>query len=170
MGRFGRMPIAAASARLGARSLRVLIAIAAHADHQGRAYPSLARISEMTGIDRRGLHREMVALVNAELIRIEPRTDEAGDPASNIYTVIFDQGVSSPQAIPVVSPRDTVSPHRATLGVVSPGDLTDQYGTDQRTCARRPARERVPVSQVSAREFETFWRVYPSRHPHANPR
>jgi hypothetical protein len=148
----------------------VLIAIAAHADRHGRAFPSLARISEMTGIDRRGLHREIAALVTAELLRVERRRDSAGDPASNIYTIVLDQGVSSQEATPIAPPRDTVSSHRATPGVVSPHDLTDQYGTDHRTRAQQAARAREPLSRDSASEFENFWQVYPSRRPHANPR
>ena len=87
--RFARVPISAAAAKLGARALRVLIAIAAHADHQGQAFPSLARISETTGFDRRGLHREIGSLVTARLLGVERRHDAAGDCASNHASEIW---------------------------------------------------------------------------------
>jgi hypothetical protein len=138
-----------------------LIAIAAHADRHGRAFPSLARISETTGFDRRGLHREIGSLVTAGLLRVERRHDAAGDRASNLYTIIFDTGVSSQAATPIGAEDDTVSPQHTTPGVVSPHDLTDQYGTDHRTHAQQAARPRVPLSWNSASGFENFWRVRP---------
>ena len=83
------MPIAAAATTLGARALRVLIAIAAHADRQGRAFPSLARIAEMTGIDRRGIPIEVAALVRAGFLLREPRASKNG---VNRYTIVLMPG------------------------------------------------------------------------------
>lgn len=109
--RFVRVPLAMALAKLGARALRVLIAIAAHADREGRAFPSLARIAKLTGIDRRGLHQEIAALVAVGLLRVEARCSKSGDRASNIYTIVFDAGVSPQEATPYrLVARHRVSP------------------------------------------------------------
>lgn len=35
---------------------------------------------------------------------------------------------------------------------------------------RRPARKRVPVSEDSASGFEAFWRIYPHRGQHPDPK
>jgi DNA-binding MarR family transcriptional regulator len=124
---FARVPMRAASdRRLTERALRALIVICWHADQTGRAWPSLQTIAEESGIDRRSLHRPIVKLVDTGYLRIERRRDQAGDPDTNLYIVLFDEGVSAQQPIPVGSAADTVSaqqpiqvsvqePHKQTL-------------------------------------------------------
>ncbi len=164
------MPLQAAGAKLGARALRVLIAIAGHADGDDRAYPSLATLARITRIERRGLHREISALVSGGFIRVKRRRDTAGDATSNLYTIVFGAEVPSQAATPVVSDDDTMSSDTTTPGVVPSVALTDQYGTDQRTGARRPARKRRPVFKGGADKFEDFWRIYPHRGEFSDPK
>src|SRR3954451_23587319 len=121
--RFARVPVQAASAQIGAHTFRVLIAITSHADREGHAYPSLARIAEITGIDRPRVPLEIATLVNAGLIRREYRRDQAGDAAPDLYTTI--------------AYRVEVAPEPGTPGVTHSGDLSDQYRTDDRAYFRR---------------------------------
>jgi hypothetical protein len=88
-GSWGRVPAAAAGAvQLGARALRVLIAIASFANGEGECWPRQRLIGEMTGIkDRRGLHREIAALVAAGLLKVDRRRRADGASISNLYTV-----------------------------------------------------------------------------------
>jgi hypothetical protein len=162
--RFARVPQRAASAGIGARALRVLIAIASHADRGGQAYPSLARIAELTGIDRRGIPVEIAALVTAGLLLREPR---AGKTGANRYTIVFDKGVTRQDMTPDTPGRDRVT--RQDVKSDTPRrDQTDRtdHRTDTAHCARR-----VYVNGVgTAERFDEFWRVYPSRQPHQNPK
>ena len=161
---FGCVPTRAADGRVGARALRVLIAIAAHANEQRQAWPGQTKIAKLTGIDRRGVGREIAALVSAGLIRVEHRYDEAGDRDASIYTIVLDEGVSSVETTPmgegVVSCDDTVSPLEMT-GVSSVETHKQTILTDQRTDTPRASIDWF---------FEEFWKAYPSKDPHENPK
>ena len=67
--RFARIPVRVGGMRdLGARDLRVLIAISAHADSEGRAFPSMTRIAVLAAIDRCKVPSSIKRLVAARLI------------------------------------------------------------------------------------------------------
>src|ERR1700733_1989067 len=86
--RFARLPVRAASMRdLSACDFRVLISIAAHADADGRAYPSMATVAKMTGIRRQDVPRSVKRLEQAGLLRRDARSDAS---AANVYTVVLD--------------------------------------------------------------------------------
>jgi len=171
--RFARIPSRVAGIRdLGARDLRILIAIAAHADVKGRAFPSLARIAALTGL---GLDRSKVPpcirkLVAAGLLRTSHRRDEFGDAASTVYEILFDDaGVLPLVGTSAAAGGNTVLPLVGTRGVAVAGTLTDHsFNRPPNRHARRPSQRRV-VDEECARWFAEFWRSYPSRHSHANP-
>jgi len=171
--RFARIPQRAVGCReLSARVWRVLACIALHADKDGRAWPSLTTIAAITDIDRSKIPALIKRLIAAGLLRATRRRDHAGDAASTLYDIIFESTEVFPKtATPVSDPGNTVLPETGTRGVGTNGNVTDQ-GTDQRTRtrARRAARERVLPPHQGASEFEAFWRVYPGRGPHPNPK
>lgn len=71
--RFAKVPPRAAGAlELGAQDFRVLIAIAAHADNDGKAFPSLSRVASLTGIARKNIPRSISRLEKAGLLRHQP--------------------------------------------------------------------------------------------------
>jgi hypothetical protein len=159
--RFARVPLRAANATgIGARALRVLIAIAAHAGRDGHAYPSLARIAEVTGIDRRGIPVEIAALVTAGLLLREPR---AGKTGANRYAIVFTPGVTRQDMTPDTPRRDRVT--RQDMKSDTPRHALTE-STDHRTDSA------LRAASVNGHDtgFEEFWRVYPSRHPHQNPK
>ena len=113
--RFAHVSVEAASSQIGARAFRVLIAITSHADREGRADPSLARIGEINGIDRRRVPLKIATVVNAGLTRREHRPDQAGDAATNLYTMVYSEGVSPEVGTPDVTRSGvTVSPEAGT--------------------------------------------------------
>jgi hypothetical protein len=151
-GRFARVPPQAAAAhKLGAPALRVLIAISAYADANGRAYPSLKRIARETGISRRNLPRAIRALVSAGLMRSENRRDEAGDAASNYYYLVYPANVSSRGMTPVAVHDDTVVSLAMTRGVIPGEDRTAQNRSDHLT-ERGEARPRGGASGIETYE------------------
>src|SRR5215212_7799731 len=91
--RFAQVPCRAAQPLgLGVRALRIFIAICAHVNGEGKAWPSLETLSRITGIDRRAVSKEIKAIEGAGLIRTEGRQQRNGAAASNLYTILFDDG------------------------------------------------------------------------------
>jgi hypothetical protein len=103
IGQFACIPARAASIRgLGAYDLRVLIAIALHADGEGRAYPSLALIASRAGIARHNVSRSIVRLEKAGLFRHHRRKGETGVWAHSVYEIIFEDAEAQQSPPPAI--------------------------------------------------------------------
>jgi DNA-binding transcriptional ArsR family regulator len=68
----------------------VLLALARHADKQGRCYPSAKRLAELTGITDRTIYRKLNTLEGLGLIKRKGRMKD-GRKTSNVYTLILTQ-------------------------------------------------------------------------------
>jgi hypothetical protein len=180
-GQFARVPVRAANLRhLSARDLRVLIAIAAHLNSEGFAYPGITRIAALAAVDRSKVPSSIKKLVAAGLVRARRRRDESGDFASTVYEILF----KNPEVLPLVGtpvppggntdvPRsgNAVLPLVATPGVPTGGNLTDHSfnrPSNRHTTHRRV--EQYAVNAVPDAQFEEFWQKYPSRGGHNNPK
>jgi hypothetical protein len=90
-GQFARIPMRAFGARkLGADDLRVLMAIAIHADREGNACPSQGRIAKLAGMPRKNVPRSVSAIEAEGLIQRQRRPREGGGWDQSIYKIIFD--------------------------------------------------------------------------------
>ncbi|MEV5765651.1 helix-turn-helix domain-containing protein [Micromonospora sp. NPDC052213] len=95
------MSVAVKSALLATRDLgknerAVAIAIAAHANHDGNAWPSVATIAEYAGCSERTVQRALAKLVQLGRLVV---TKVAGI-ATRVYRLVLGQGVSSaPQGV-----------------------------------------------------------------------
>jgi Helix-turn-helix domain len=177
-GWFARIPHrVAAMSNLSGCDLRVFIAIAVHADIDGLAWPSMATIAAMTDIGRGDIPRSIRRLERAGLIRREGRHGDAG---ANVYRILF---VGNPASCGTsngvgygAARKDADSnaaDSRIAAGVSadlleSVSNLADQ--TDKNRPENISARGRARTSEGVNEVFETFWRVYPSRKPHENPK
>src|SRR5258708_32141629 len=86
--RFARVaPRVAAMYDSSGCDLRVYIAIAAHANTDGLAWPGMTSIAATTGIRRQDVPRTIRRLERFRLLRCEPG---GGPNGANDYTVIFD--------------------------------------------------------------------------------
>jgi hypothetical protein len=95
--RFARVPIKAASDRnLGATELRVLIAICAHVDASGRAWPSLSTIGDVAGLDPRRVPGAVKVIEQLGYMRRERRQHEDGGYTSTVYQIKYDGEVATP--------------------------------------------------------------------------
>jgi hypothetical protein len=103
---------------------------------------------------------------------VQRRRDEHGDWDSSLYEILLDDtGVFSQTATPPPTDGTQVFPERETRGVPLEGTLTDHsFNRPLNIHTRRSARERVDVKESATSQFETFWRIYPSRDPHPNPK
>lgn len=68
----------------------VLLALARHADRQGRCYPSAKRLAELTGITDRTIYKKLNVLEGLGLIQRKRRMKD-GRKTSNGYNLILSQ-------------------------------------------------------------------------------
>jgi hypothetical protein len=159
---------------LGARDIRVLIAIGAHADADGKAFPSLARIAELASVDRCKVPGCIRRLEAVKLICSQRRRDDAGDWNSTLYQVMLEvtqvvplvaTGVAVQGSTGVAGDGNRVLPPEVTTGVAAHGTLTYQLNKPS-NIERKSAAGAVDIAE----QFELFWRAYPSRGGQANPK
>jgi hypothetical protein len=124
--RFAKIPLRAARmSELAASDYRVLIVIAAHAN-RGEAFPSLATIAELAGIDRRNAPARIKKLEHAGLIRRERRIDDQGDYGSTLYQIVLQGGDIRGDDTPLSSGEMTGCHTGGCQGVI-PGDDRVSY-------------------------------------------
>jgi hypothetical protein len=175
--RYARLPMGAIGRReLSASDWRVLACIGLHADPSGRAYPSMAMIAQMTGIRRGDVPRAIRRLEGLGLLQIAER----GPRGANVYRITFGPSATV-RTVSVRKDADSVAPtvrNRADRTVrnaaakVSAPVRTKQPNNNPRNrlLARRAAREREHVDEGANSEFEIFWRTYPHRGAHPDPK
>jgi hypothetical protein len=172
---FARIPAGTIGCReLSARDWRVLTCIAKHANGSGEAWPSMATIASATGIRREDVPRVIRHLEALGFVR----TKHGGGSAVNVYTVIFDSdGVSAPERTGVGNIADTVSaatptgcPQIRTSGVRTVADQTDKNRPINRHTSRKRSDACPSLDKSANDDFEQFWRVYPHRGGHPDPK
>ena len=181
--RFARIPIRAAGISLGAVPLRVLIAISGHADGEGRAYPGMGMIAGAADIRREDVPRAIASLERVGLLR---RERASGGRTTTVYVILFDgdgvsaaertesvrttaDRVSAIQQTPVSAPQHTERPQGSVRGVRNTADQTNKNIPRNISSSRK--RSDTHVSQATANDdFETFWRIFPSRGGQSNPK
>jgi hypothetical protein len=132
-GWFGRFPTwAAALPGISGLDLRVLAAIAHHADDEGRAFPGMKRIALLARINRSKVPPSVAKLIAAGVLLKEMRADERGHQ-SNLYTIVYKQIVFPGKGTPVTRGGNRVFPPAEAGGVPRGGNRTDQFKTDQGT-------------------------------------
>jgi hypothetical protein len=141
----------------------------------GRCNPSIARLAEETGLAERSVKRALGELRESRWWRIR-RGGEKGPGDTNNYAPQLEKGDmgvthSDPERVTWASPirglekGDKVGTKRVTP--VSPKPVKNQEKTLSRSISSTP---RVSRNGSEDDPFETFWRTYPSRGEHANPK
>jgi hypothetical protein len=151
----------------------VLIAITLHANGDGKAFPSLARVAALVGIDRTKVPQSIKKLQDVGLLTATRRRDAAGDWSSTVYEIRLDEEVLPRLGTPVAAAGNTVLPPAGTGGVAAGGTLTNQYqNRPSNRLARRGSRARVGAAfdqDGASADFERFWAEYPHRRPYSDP-
>lgn len=194
------MPLSAfTDRRLGARDMRVLGALYAHADIERTCWPSVLTLSELTGIDRRDVQRTIRRLASFGWLTVETGGGRAATSRYRLWQASQTAG-DSPAEIqrrtgkaPAVDEEKAgistadESPQRAGEslqkgGCFTPetaGDLTARTYQEQTkninpsSCATdMSASEPKAKSGKAAREasFADFWSAYPKRRSKADAR
>ena len=139
---FARIPAKAARAKLSATDWAVLHVIGLHADKDGRAYPSMARIAEITGIKRHNVARAIGRIEQRGLMRHNRVPRPNGGWQVNQYQLLYEPlgdvipSDNTPHVIStdntpaegVLSTDNRCSQHREQ-GVISSETLTNHLTT-----------------------------------------
>jgi hypothetical protein len=138
-------PRAARDPRLRAADHRMLIAISSHANGEGRAYPSYACIASETGIARDNVPRSITRLEEFGYLRRQRNKRGPGIWDRSSYEIIFQDSTTAP------SGNGSVPLNGALDDSATPASSMNGHDT--------------PTDHL-----EIFWRAYPTRAPHPNPK
>ena len=137
--------------RLGHADIRVLAALGAHADKRGRCWPAVPTLAQKIGLSERHVHRCLQALSKCGVVEIKKRPGQ-----SSIYRIPM-TWVSGVEGV------------THDMGVRDPGhgcQGTHDMGVTQKDTKKEMTNT---VASLTARQFDEFWRIYPSRRSHSNP-
>ena len=82
------------SVSLGPTERLIMLALADHADDEGRCYPSVARIAQRTGLSERAVQTNVRSLIAAGYINV---TIGGGKGHSNLYFISANPAADAPQ-------------------------------------------------------------------------
>lgn len=136
---------------LGPTHRLILLALADHADDQGRCYPSIARLCQRTGLKERAVQSNLRDLQTTGYVKVKAN---AGPNGCNVYFVrASPAGNAPPQEMhPASNAPDPRRKCTQTVREPSLGKETD-VSYPSRAFALRAADDR----------FEEFWHAYPHR-------
>lgn len=148
--------------RISGNEKVVLLAIADHADDDGKCWPSIPLIAEKACVSERTVQRILVNLEADNLVKRVARSDRDGRKTANLYVLAMD-----------TNHGDKVSPSadRSDSSVTGDGD---NYVTEdgdncvtslKRTIIRNHHKEPSNILAGSdfEAEFSEFWAAYPKR-------
>lgn len=92
------------SETLGPTERLIMLALADHADDDGRCYPSMKRLEQRTGLSDRAIQKNMKSLADAGYLAVKPN---AGQGGANLYIINAAPELGSP---PNVVPPERRSP------------------------------------------------------------
>jgi hypothetical protein len=147
----------------------------------GRCDPSISTLADKTGLTKRSVNSAVDELRKSGWWRVangEGATVRGG--RTNSYAPRFDvvkresgeandtsSGLEVVKRSPPVHAESGETQRQKVVKQASPKPVRNQESYSQRAGARR--RERV-FRDAATSKFDAFWRVYPHRTPHANPK
>jgi len=187
-GRFAITPaLAVEDHRLGHAAYRVLACLGTYADRHGWCWPSTIALAQRLGITRQAVQRSLRQLAELAYIEVEHRhrTDGAND--RNRYRLLFDRalfevrnkaaddhpedGKSIQHSVADPMQPDVAGMQRGRQGACNVGALPYIEERTQEERTHKNVRGRSgDRPDDTARQFDKFWRLYPSRGGQANPK
>jgi hypothetical protein len=168
-GRFAMVPARAVDdSRLGRSAFFVLGVLATYGDRDGWCWPSLATLAKRIGVSRQAVSRQLTGLERLGYVETKHRTHASGGTASNVYRIIHDADLGSEndrnddcEKADEGGQPDVAGGQRGVDGGVT---------SDVDHILKNKPNELKPIPSVVDHQFETFWRSYPPRRPHQNPK
>jgi hypothetical protein len=159
-GRFSIIPARAIDdPRLGKAALLVLCALGTYSDRDGWSWPSISTLANRIRVSRRHISNGLRQLEQLNYIEIKPQYDKAGKQHTSRYRVLHDANL----------PRDLF---KVGMNVeFTPRDEAGVHGGGEPDVhTERPIRTTHKNDMDSSPSFDEFWRAYPKRTPHSNPK
>ena len=150
--------------RLSHADVRVLAALGAYADKNRRCWPATSTLANKTGMSERHARTSLRNLENTGYVETESRPGQ-----SSVYRIPrnYTAGVPRNQAAGVEPNPGTILPEPRNQAAGDPGTVVPPNSTKNNTNNRITDHT---VASLSAMQFESFWRAYPSRRTHSNPK
>jgi hypothetical protein len=173
-GRFAVTPARAVEdRRLGDAAYRLLACLGTYSDRDGWCWPSMATLAQRLSITRQAVQQRIDQLTRCGYLEIHRQHRADGGTGTNRYRLLFDRALFRVQED---MPDETRPPQADLAGPATP------------PCAPRKIDPKSPVPPYkeerthknvhgrsgdladAAKQFQTFWRAYPSRGGHTNPK
>ena len=158
--------------RIGNAAFKVLAALGNYANRDGWCWPSCGTLAQRFGVTDQAIAKQLKELHRLGYIEIVPRYRANGSLSSNAYRLIHDADVA------VVHDRISGSTSgsqggqpdvgRGSTSEVGRGS-TSGMGAEERNQLTSHLTDNV-LDGAHLEPFQFFWRTYPSRKPHSNPR
>ncbi len=161
-GRFSIVPAQAVEdRRLGPAPFRVLAALGTFSDREGWCWPSMTTLATQLSTRRQVVQRHVQELAKLGYIEIQRQRRPDGGSAANRYRLLFDRALFQVGI-------ELRGVHRECAGGVH------REGATTATLRGLPLDKNYPKEHIygssTAKQFDGFWRIYPSRRPHSNPK
>ena len=147
--------------RLSAPAFRVLAALGTYSDKDGWCWPSMNTLARMLNCTRQAVQQHIRELTKLGYIEVQPQLRENRANTANRYRLLFDR------ALFIVGSELRGVQEELAGGVQ--GELAGPASPELATILKNAPREEV-IDDLFAKHFEEFWRKYPSRSPHSNPK
>ena len=144
-------------AQVSDRAVRLYLVLRVYANPQGECWPSRNRLARDLRSSVSSVFRAVRELVALGVMQVVRRTDDRGDPTSNLYRLTGAVGVVSP----VTRPRfkgDTTGPVTEDSGVVSPV-TAELRSTELRSTLNKRRADDVDMDSPERFEEDRFERA-----------
>ncbi len=176
-GAFSIIPAAAVfDHRLGHAEVRVLAALGAHADKNGRCWLATTTLAEGIRVSTRQIRRCLRNLESCGYLRSTHRKGQR-----SIYSIVLDAidpghgGSGVPRTYSdtpdtQVPGLDVDPGHPGSGGADTQVPGTPDTQVPPNGVTNGVTEHKHTVASLADEQFEVFWRAYPSRRPHSNPK
>jgi hypothetical protein len=186
-GRFAITPARAVEDhRLGDAGYRVLACLGTYADKDGWCWPSTGAVARRLGVTRQAVQRSLKQIAELGYMEVTPHRRADGGFDRNRYRLLFDRALFEVRnQAGIDGPVDSDAMQHGVASPMQPDVATMQHGvgTPCNVGAKSPTppyiAERTHNNvhgrsgdrpDETAKQFDNFWRVYPSRGGQANPK
>lgn len=176
-GPFAMVPARAVDdSRLGRAAFFVLAVLATYGDRDGWCWPSLATLAKRIGVSRQAISRQIIELERLGYIETQHQTHASGGTATNAYRIMHDADLdadddrNSGDENSAEGGQPDVAPGQHDVAGVSTSEVDPPSTSEVDPIILNKPKEQSYVSSVVDHQFEQFWRSYPTRKPHQNPK
>ncbi len=147
--------------RLGPAPFRVLAALGTFSDRDGWCWPSMTTLAKMLGYTRQAAQQHVQELIKLGYIEVRRQQRPDKGYAANRFRLLLDRAL--------FQVGSELRGMQAELARGVQADLATHASSELATILKNDPKE-LKIHDLSAKHFDEFWRIYPSRRPHSNPK